>query len=168
MTLYELMGDFQTLYEMADDPDVDEQAWFDTIEGIEGEIEDKAEGYAKVIATLSGNADACKAEAKRLNDREKAYRNKADFLKQMLQVAMEETGKTRFKTALFSFNVQKNPPSLKIAEGVQVPERYLIQQEPKVDNAAIKAAAKANDGTLMGTDGRPWAWLESTVSLRIR
>ena len=38
-TLYQLTDDYLTLLEMAEDPDMDEQALMDTMEGIEGEIE---------------------------------------------------------------------------------------------------------------------------------
>lgn len=55
-TLFELVGDYLRLYEMADDPDIDPQAFADTMEGIEGAIEDKADGYACVIAKLNGEA----------------------------------------------------------------------------------------------------------------
>lgn len=168
MTLYELTGDFQTLYDMADDPEIDEQAWLDTIEGIDGAIEDKADGYAKVIAEITASADAIKAEKARLDSREKALRNRADGLKKALQTSMEITGKTKLKTTLFSFGIQKNPPSLKISEGAQVPDAFLIPQPPKVDTAKLKAEAKANDGVYTDDAGNVVAWLESTQSLRIR
>ena len=51
-TLYELTDDYLALLEMAEDPDIDEQALKDTMEGIEGALEIKAEGYAKIIRTL--------------------------------------------------------------------------------------------------------------------
>ena len=168
MTLYELTGDFQTLYDMADDPEIDEQAWLDTIEGIDGAIEDKADGYAKVIKELIANADAIKAERERMDSRESALRNRADTLKKALQTSMEISGKTKFKTTLFSFNVQKNAPSLKISESAHIPEEFLIPQEPKIDKAGMKAAAKDNDGVLTDADGNVLAWLEQSQSLRIR
>ena len=56
MTLYELTNDYMNLLELAEDPDIDEQAFLDTLEGIDGALEDKAEGYAKVIRTLEGDA----------------------------------------------------------------------------------------------------------------
>ena len=64
MTLYNLTNDYMNLLELAEDPDIDEQAFMDTLEGIEGALEDKAEGYAKVIRTLEGDAAACDAEGK--------------------------------------------------------------------------------------------------------
>ena len=47
----------------------------------------------------------------------------------------------KFKTDLFSFNIQKNPASVNIVG--EVPEEFLIPQEPKVDKKAILAALKA-------------------------
>ena len=52
MTLYELTNDYAELLLMAEDPDTDPQAFADTLEGIEGAIEDKADGYAKVIRQI--------------------------------------------------------------------------------------------------------------------
>ena len=51
-TLYELTGQYMDLMEMAEEADPD--VLRDTLEGIEGEIEDKADNYAKVIRTLEG------------------------------------------------------------------------------------------------------------------
>ena len=107
MTLYELTNDYMNLLELAEDPDIDEQAFMDTLEGIDGALEDKAEGYAKVIRTLEGDAAACDAESKRLRNKKQAIERNIDRMKKALQYAMETTGKTKFKTPLFSFNIQK-------------------------------------------------------------
>ena len=48
----------------------------------------------------------------------------------------ELTGKEKFKTPLFNFNIQNNPPSAQVDEK-QVDEKYLIPQPPKVDKKAI-------------------------------
>ena len=39
MTLYELTNDYMELLQMAEDPDIDEQAFMDTLESIEGALE---------------------------------------------------------------------------------------------------------------------------------
>ena len=160
-TLYTLTGEYMQLLEMAQEPDIDEQCLKDTMEAIEGELEDKAEGYAKIMKQLEAEAAAIDAEVKRLNERKSSLKNNADRMKKALQAAMEATGKTKFKTTLFSFGIQNNPPALVLAEGAAIPEQYLIPQEPKVDNAAIKAALK---------DGQQFdfASLKVSQSLRIR
>ena len=164
MTLYELTEDYINLLEMAEDPDTDPEAFADTLEGIEGAIEDKADGYAKVIRTLEGDAAACDAESKRLRNKKIAIENNIKRMKTALQYAMEATGKTKFKTALFSFGIQKNPAAVVMDEGYieNIPERFLIPQDPVIDKKAIKEALKA------GEDLEGIAHLEQSESLRIR
>ena len=160
-TLYELTNDYMNLLELAEDPDIDEQAFMDTLEGIEGALEDKADGYAKVIRTLEGDAAACDAESKRLRNKKQTIENNIKRMKTALQYAMEVTGKTKFKTALFSFGIQKNPASVVIDHAGKIPANYWIPQPPELDKKAIKAYLKENEGV-------EWAHLEQTESLRIR
>ena len=163
-TLYQLTDDYLTLLEMAEDPDMDEQAIMDTMEGIEGEIEIKAEGYAKVIRTLEGDAAACDAESKRLRNKKQTIENNIKRMKAALQMAMEATGKRKFKTPLFSFNIQKNPAAVVMDEQYieNIPERFLVRKDPEINRKAIKDAITA------GEDLEGLAHLESTESLRIR
>ena len=163
-TLYELTNDYMNLLELAEDPDIDEQAFMDTLEGIEGALEDKAEGYAKVIRTLEGDAAACDAESKRLRNKKQTIENNIKRMKAALQCAMQITGKTKFKTSLFSFGIQKNPAAVVIDEEhlENIPDRFLIPQDPQIDKRAIKEALKA------GEDLEGLAHLEQTESLRIR
>lgn len=163
-TLYELTEDYMNLLALAEDPDIDEQAFTDTLEGIEGALEDKAEGYAKVIRTLEGDAAACDAESKRLRNKKQTIENNIRRMKAALQYAMQATGKTKFKTALFSFGIQKNPAAVVIDEGYleNIPDRFLIPQDPQIDKKAIKEAIKA------GEDLEGLAHLSETYSLRIR
>jgi hypothetical protein len=67
-------------------------------------------------------------------------------MKATLQEAMELTGKTKFKTDLFSFGIQKNAPSVVIdaADIRDIPEDYLKFKEPEVDKTAIKNAINAS------------------------
>ena len=92
MTLYELTEDYMNLLELAEDPDIDEQAFNDTLEGIDGALEDKVERYAKVIRTLEGDAAACDAEAKRLRNKKQTIENNIRRMKAALQYAMQATG----------------------------------------------------------------------------
>lgn len=106
-TLYELTRDYQALLEMMEDTE-DAQIVIDTLEGVEGEIEIKADGYAKVMRQLEGEVDMLKAEIDRLTGRKKTIENNIQRMKDSLQAAMVATGKKKFKTDLFSFSVQKN------------------------------------------------------------
>jgi len=160
-TLYELTEAYQELLSMALDPDTDPEALADTMEAIDGEIEVKADGYAKVMKTLDADVSAIKAEIARLTERKKHIEANVDRMKRSLETSMHLTGKTKFKTSLFSFNIAKNPASLKIDNPDRVPEEFLIPQEPKVDSAAIKKELK--EGVVYD-----WCHLEQSESLRIR
>lgn len=144
-SIYELTEDYMNLLAMAEDPDIDEQAFMDTLEGIEGALEDKADGYAKVMKQLEANADGLDAEIKRLQERKSLMVKNVDRMKSTLQKMMETTGKEKFKTELFSFNIQNNPPSLVMdSEDIEViPMEYLVPQDPKIDKTKIKADIKA-------------------------
>ena len=164
MTLYELTEDYMNLLALAEDPDIDEQAFMDTLDGIEGAIEVKAENYAKIMRQLEADAAACDAESKRLKNKSKTIDNNIKRMKQALQFAMQATGKTKFKTALFSFGIQKNPASVVMDETYieNIPERFLVRKDPEINRKAIRDAINA------GEDLTGLAHLESTESLRIK
>ena len=164
MTLYQLTEDFKALLELAEDPDVDQEVFQDTLEGIEGEIEVKAEKYAMVMKELEASELAIKTEVDRLNARRLSISNHIRHMKLALQTAMQATGKTKFKTDLFSFGIQKNPPAVVIDEQYleNIPAKYLVQQDPVIDKKKIKEDLKA------GVDLDGIAHLEQTESLRIR
>src|SRR5690554_2013404 len=119
-----------------------EQGLEDTLEALNDAIEDKAVGYAKVIKNLEGQVLAIKDEEQRLADRRKSLENNIKRLKESLEDSMKANGMKRIKTELFSFNIQKNPPSLEILNEKAIPTDFLIPQEPKIDKKAILAAIK--------------------------
>lgn len=140
--LYELTGEFLQLMNMLEDADeLVEQVIKDTLEGIEGEIEIKADGYARIIRELDAEANKYEEEAKRLQSRGDALHNRSRILKDHLYNSMKLTGKTKFKTGLFSFGIQKNGglQPMEIVPDVEVPDEYL---EKKPDNTKIRQALK--------------------------
>ena len=160
-TLYQLTEEYQELLSMALDPDIDEEALKDTMEGIEGEIEQKIDGYVKAMREVEANMEMRKAEAKRLTDSVKALGSHLSSMNNMLYYAMKATGKTKIRTELFDCRIQKNPPSLKIDNPDRVPEEFLIPQDPKINTTAIKKELK--EGTVFD-----WCHLEQGESLRIK
>ena len=145
---------------MAEDPDVDPQAFKDTLEGLEYEVELKADGYAKIIRQVEGNIATVDAEIKRLQGFKKLLEGNVDTMKGNLENTMKVTGKTKFKTDLFSFRIQKNPVSVKIANEDDVPPEYL-KITTSVNKTAIKEAIESGEDI-------PYAHLEQSESLRIQ
>lgn len=164
MNLYELTEQYLALQEMAYDPEVDEQVFQDTMEGLWGEIEDKADCYAKIILGMKADIEALRAEEMRLAARRKGLETRSSQLKDNLEANMRDMGKMKFKTALFSFNIQKNGGLQPLViDGLieDIPGRFLIPQPPVPNNEAIRS--------LLAEKQVEWAHLEPRgESLRIR
>lgn len=164
-SIYEISEDYLTVQEMLYDNETDEQVVLDTLESIAAEFEDKADTYARMINNLLSDVNAIKLEEKRLSARRTALEGRAQSLKDMLEYNMRAVGKTKFKTELFSFGIQKNGGLQTLALDVDsindIPEEFLIPRDPIADTDAIR--------TLLKTEQVPWAHLEPRgESLRIR
>ena len=122
--LYQLTNNYETVLNMLYDEDADEEMILDTLEAIEGEIEDKADNYAKIIKELEAKQNARKEEAKRLTESAKVFENRVKALKSNLFNSMKSTGKTKFATDLFSFNIAKNGGKQTLTIDGDVPEEY--------------------------------------------
>lgn len=164
MKLYEITSQYLQLLELAEDPDMDPEILTDTMEAIQGDFEEKADGYAKVISNITAEAEAVKKEIDRLQARKKALEGSAKRIKENLQRAMIETDHKKFKTTLFSFSVQKNAPSVVIdADDIwKLPAEFIIIPDPVADKTALKEALKS------GKEYPGIAHLEQSESLRIR
>ncbi|MGN1300546.1 MAG: siphovirus Gp157 family protein [Clostridia bacterium] len=159
--LYQLTNNYETVLNMLYEEDVDEQMILDTLEGIEGEIEDKADNYAKIIKELESKRDSRKAEAKRLSDSATVFDNRIKALKNNLYNAMKTTGKTKFATDLFSFNIARNGGKQSLTIDGEVPEEYT---KTTVENDTDKIRQALEEGKELA-----FAHLEPRgESLRIR
>lgn len=136
-TLYELQQDYLTLLEMMDDENIDPQAITDTMEAVEGELEIKAENYAKIMKNISGDIEKLKAEEKRIANRRKSLEHNVDVMKQKLFETMKTTGKEKFKTPLFSFSIAKNGGKLPIVIDVDCSslpdDLVVVDRKPNLD-----------------------------------
>lgn len=153
-TLYEITGEFLEILNMLNDDEVDEQLILDTLEGVECEFESKADNIAKFIRSLEGRINAVEKEVERLNNRKKVFENKIKSMKQYLHSSMKVTGKTKFTTDLFSFNIQKNGGKRTLTIDVDlelIPEDYKIEQPDKVDGDKVREYLKENG--IEGQDG---------------
>ena len=152
MNIYELTGNYEHLLNMLYDKDVDEQAILDTLESIEGDIEDKADGYAKIIKELEAQSKARKEEAKRLTESAQTIDNRIKMLKNNLFNCMKITGKTKFTTNLFSFNIVKNGGKQPLTIDGEVPKEYT---KTVIENDTSKIRQALENG-----ENLPFAHLE--------
>lgn len=143
MSLFSLTAEYKSIMELVEDPEVDPEIIATQLEVIEMDIKDKADSIAYIIAQIDGDVETIKKEEKRLSKMRNSLTANKERLKTYLEGAMRATGLTKFKTAMHSFGIQKNPQSVRLVEGETIPEQFLVPQEPKVDSNAILSALKA-------------------------
>ena len=162
--IFELKGDYLQIMEMMDDPDLDQQTLKDTMEGIEGALEDKFDNYVYVAKQEQGDINVLEETIKQLQARKKSKEENLKKLKKVMTDVMNATGKIVFKTAKHSYWVQKNPKSVVIdTEDVRaIPEEYLTFKNPEPNKTAIQKAIEE------GKDFSGLAHIEQTEGVRWR
>ena len=135
-SLYDLGTTYNAIYEQiySDVPIEEIEA---ALMAMDEMIEEKADAYAKIIKSINADCDSIKAEEQRLAERRKALENKAESLKRALEEQMIATGKEKFKTTLFSFGIQNNPPSVNVIEESRIPAGYWVEQPKKLDKKLL-------------------------------
>ncbi len=126
MKLYELTQNYINLQDLLEDETISQDLIEKAMKEVSEDIEEKAENYAAIMKNLEAEAEALEKEVKRLAARKSSLRNRNKILKDNLENSMKATGKTKFKTRLFSFNIAKNPPSLDIADEELIPDKYIV------------------------------------------
>lgn len=161
MNLYELTENYRNLQELLENDEIDQSIITAALDEVGGNIEEKSENIAKLIKSLEVDINGFKDEEKRLAAKRKSLEIRVKSLKEYIESAMKVTGKKKFKGQLFTFSIQKNPPSVNITDLSLIPQEYYIEQEPLLNKKQLLADLK--QGELI--DG---AELKQTEGLRIR
>jgi len=153
---------------MLAEEEIDPQAVQDTLEGLQGEIEEKADGLACVIKDLQAQADAIKKEASVLSERARLKRSQAENLSGYLMKQMQAVGKTKIETTRHMLSIRKTPAAVKIEDEVgfvkwakAIHGEFLRFKEPEIDKTAVKDALKSGLPV-------PGAVLENGLKLSIK
>lgn len=163
-SLYELNAAYQNLMERLYDEELPEEAVIDTLDSIEGAIEDKAEGYSKIIRQFDADIDALKDEEMRLAKRRRALENRKEMLKTNLFNTMKTVGLAKIKTPLFTVSIQKNGGKRGLVLDIPVEEL-----PPAFQKVTIAADNDALRDWLGEAESCPFCHLaEQGESLRIR
>ena len=105
--LYEIVAELQDFVTQNEGLE-DEQAWKDTFEALQGELDDKVGQWCRCIKNLEGERDAKKAEAERLQNGVKALNNNIDRMKQTLMAYMQLCGRKNAGDQVISAKIVKN------------------------------------------------------------
>lgn len=141
--LYELARQYRDDLTKLEELDLDQQTLADTIEGMGGELEQKAVAVAMWARNLEASADAIEEAAKAMQERAKVARKRADSTRAYLLGAMQATGIKRIECPHFVISVRQSPESVEIDDEAQIPPAYMTDPKPvppKPDKALIKRA----------------------------
>lgn len=144
------------------------EALFDTLDGIEQELEIKAESIAVHIKELNAEAEQLKAEEKSLKKRRLAKEFQSDRLKEYLIGCMNIAGCKKIDRPKALVSVRTNAESVCIAD-----EKAFIEWAMQNDESLLKYAnpeIKKNSVKSLLQDGKkiPYAALQRTQSLLIK
>lgn len=146
LTLYNIADEIRATLDALDatPEDTDLRA---TLDALGLAFDDKAQRVAFYIREREAQAEARKAEAKRLTEAAKTDANTADRLRRYLLDEMQRAGKTSCAFGVLTVRVQNNPPSVVIPEDLQpAPGLPFVKETPATyawDKAALKDALKA-------------------------
>ena len=160
MNLFELTENYVKFFTEFDNADEITDEMQEMTNNLNVEIEEKCDNYAKMIRNLEADVEAYKNQEKIFNEKRKIAENKVKWLKQNLQASMELQGRKKVKTDLFSFNIQKNAPSLEITDEKNIDDSYYVI-ERKLNKRELLSDIK--EGLIIDGVG-----IKQTESLRIR
>jgi len=162
--IYDLTNEFTTLWELMEDGTLDDDALMGAFDVAKEDLADKLEGYCKFIKNLESDIAGLKAEEARIKARRQTMENTVDRAKEAMKKAMNTAGEKKLPAGSFTVSVQANPPKVVLDEPYleNIPEKYLIPQEPTINKKAMLEDLKAGEN-LEGL-----AHMETGESLRIR
>ena len=132
-SLYKLADQHRQLETLGTDEELDEtalQAIHDTLEGLEGDLQTKAQSCAAVALNLEAWAKAAKDASKQLAARAVRIERRADALRDYMHTALEAAGITKIDGPEFTVAIRKNPPAVQIAADADLGDEWLVFPEP--------------------------------------
>ena len=129
-------------------------------------IDAKLDGIARLCRNFASEADALRAEEKRLADRRRAVENREKSLKSYAKACLEGAGLQKLHAGIFNLAIQRNGGVAPLNLCVDLDPKMLPERFQKVtveaNNAAIREALEAGEALDFAELG------ERGTSLRIR
>jgi hypothetical protein len=143
LTLYEIAQEYRADLEKLAELDLDDATLNDTLDGMGGELEVKAQSVACLIRNLEATAVQIKDAEAHMAARRKALENRAERVKDYLLASMMVAGVQKVECPLFRMTVRDNPPAVEVYQPELMPAQYMTHYAPPPpapNKAAIKQA----------------------------
>lgn len=110
MKLYEIGAQYEALYDLYDE--IPKEAFWDTLEGLDGEFDSKADEIACIVKDLKGDREKIRAEKRLLQEREDKITRRVNWLTEYLYDNMQRTRRLKILTPRNVLSIRKNPPKV--------------------------------------------------------
>lgn len=141
MNLYEIKQSIQEAIDKCIDMETGEIINPELLDNLNEQLNIKRENIALYIKNLVADSKAIDEEIKNLTARKRSINNKVDWLKSYLANDLQGN---KFETAKVVVSFRKSK-AIDIAPNANIPDDYLIPQEPKVDKTGLKKAIQSGE-----------------------
>lgn len=115
------------------------------LDELEDALDAKLEACGVVVKNIVAEAEAIKAEEKRLAERRRIKEAEADRLKEYVLYWMEKSGAKKIDTARVALSTRKSSV-VDVTDEAKVPREFFkVKTMASVDKAAVKKAIKAGE-----------------------
>ena len=142
--LYEIVAELQDFVTQNEGLE-DEQAYIDTLEALQGELDDKVGQWARCIKNLEGERDAIKAEGDRLTKRAKSIDNEVTHMKATLLIYLKAAGVKKAGDNIIKASIVPNGGQAPLEIDITPEELPEVFRKVTVDadKTAIRAALES-------------------------
>jgi len=123
-------------------PEVDEDALYDTLEG----LSTLPEALASVVRSYLDDLDLAAALGMRISDMQERlsrFEQRADKKREVVASVMERANIKKLAQPDFTVSLRAMPPSVVVVDEAQIPQDYWKPQAPRLDRQGISAVLKS-------------------------
>lgn len=141
MNLYQIKQEIEKAINECVDFETGEILDSERLDRLNMALNEKRENIALYIKNLVADSKAIDEEIKNLTQRKKSINNKIDWLKSYLA---DDLQGNKFETPKVVVSFRKSK-SVYIQPNANIPDEFLIMQEPKVDKTGLKKAIQSGE-----------------------
>ena len=145
-TLYTLAHEYKEQFEALAQLDITPEAVQDTLEGLSGDLELKAQNTIGFMRHLEATSASIKAAEAEMAARRSAIDKRVEQLKEYVLTSMRSSGLHKIECPYFAISIASNPPSVDIFDADSIPMQFMKTPPtppPVPDKKAILDTLKA-------------------------
>lgn len=148
--LYEIANEYAELV----NSDMDAEMIADTLDGIKGEFEDKAENLLAIIKNELALSEMLKVEAKKLTERANACANRANNIKAYMAESLQTMDLKKLNAGVHTISLRKGVQSVQIDDLEKLPPEFVeyvtdIKPDKNLIKEKLKLGQKIDGVTLV-------------------